>query len=106
MKDGEFCPLIKKKCCQHKCSWYTQVRGTNPNTGQEIESLQEQLESKEFQASETEYSNKYIVENEFSESSIQKLQIETDSISKHEHSEQNTQDISEVEIQVNIKSMI
>jgi hypothetical protein len=37
MKDGEFCPLIKKKCVQHKCAWYTQVRGTNPNTGQEVD---------------------------------------------------------------------
>jgi hypothetical protein len=37
MKDGEFCPLIKKKCCQHKCAWYTQVRGLNPQTGQEVD---------------------------------------------------------------------
>ena len=37
MKDGEFCPLIKKKCVGHKCAWYTLVRGTNPNTGQEID---------------------------------------------------------------------
>jgi len=37
MKDGEFCPLIAKKCVGHKCAWYTQVRGVNPNTGQEID---------------------------------------------------------------------
>lgn len=40
MKDGEFCPLIKKKCVGHKCAWYTQVRGQNPNTGQEIDEWQ------------------------------------------------------------------
>lgn len=37
MKNGEFCPLIRKKCVEHKCAWYTQVRGLNPNTGQEID---------------------------------------------------------------------
>ncbi len=37
MKDGEFCPLIQKKCVKHKCAWYTCVRGTNPNTGQEVD---------------------------------------------------------------------
>ncbi len=37
MKDGEFCPLIKKKCVGHKCAWYTQVRGKNPNTGADID---------------------------------------------------------------------
>lgn len=40
MKDGEFCPLIKKKCIGQKCAWYTQVRGQNPNTGQEIDEWQ------------------------------------------------------------------
>jgi hypothetical protein len=37
MELGNYCPLIKKKCIQHKCAWYTQVRGLNPNTGQEID---------------------------------------------------------------------
>jgi hypothetical protein len=37
MKKGEFCPLIQKKCVEEKCAWYTCVRGTNPNTGQEID---------------------------------------------------------------------
>jgi len=37
MKKGEFCPLIQKKCVEEKCSWYTCVRGVNPNTGQEID---------------------------------------------------------------------
>jgi len=31
------CPLIKKKCMKHDCAWYIHLRGTNPNTGQEID---------------------------------------------------------------------
>jgi hypothetical protein len=31
------CPLIKKKCMEHDCTWYIHLRGTNPNTGQEID---------------------------------------------------------------------
>ena len=37
LKNGEFCPLIKKECVQMKCAWFTCLRGTNPNTGQEID---------------------------------------------------------------------
>jgi hypothetical protein len=37
LKNGNFCPLIKKDCVGLKCSWFTQVRGTNPNTGKEID---------------------------------------------------------------------
>jgi hypothetical protein len=37
MKKGTYCPLIKKNCIENKCAWYTQVRGFNPNTGQEID---------------------------------------------------------------------
>lgn len=37
MKPGDFCPLIKKKCIGLKCSWYTQVRGMNPNTGEMVD---------------------------------------------------------------------
>ena len=37
MKPGEFCPLIKKDCIGLKCAWYTQLRGTNPNTGEDID---------------------------------------------------------------------
>jgi hypothetical protein len=36
MKNGNYCPLIKKDCIEHKCSWFCQVRGVNPNTGQEV----------------------------------------------------------------------
>lgn len=37
LKQGNFCPLIKKDCIGLQCSWFTQVRGTNPNTGQEVD---------------------------------------------------------------------
>ena len=37
LKPGNFCPLIKEDCVQFKCAWFTQVRGTNPNTGKEVD---------------------------------------------------------------------
>jgi len=37
IKNGTFCPLLKKNCVQLKCAWFTCLRGTNPNTGQEID---------------------------------------------------------------------
>ena len=32
---GNFCPLLKKDCVEHKCAWYINVMGVNPQTGQE-----------------------------------------------------------------------
>ena len=37
LKPGDFCPLIKKDCIGLQCSWYTQMRGTNPNTGEPVD---------------------------------------------------------------------
>lgn len=37
LKNGSFCPLIKKDCVQLKCAWFTMLRGTNPNTGKEVD---------------------------------------------------------------------
>lgn len=37
LEKGTYCPLLKKKCIEHKCAWYTHVRGLNPNTGQEMD---------------------------------------------------------------------
>ena len=34
---SNFCPLIKKKCIGAKCAWHTTIRGTNPNTGSEVD---------------------------------------------------------------------
>lgn len=36
-ESGNFCPLIRKNCVEHKCSWYTHVRGMNPNTGEDVD---------------------------------------------------------------------
>lgn len=37
IKPGNFCPLIKEDCIGIKCAWITQVRGTNPNTGKDVD---------------------------------------------------------------------
>ena len=37
IKAGSFCPLLQKDCIGLQCSWMTQVRGHNPNTGKEID---------------------------------------------------------------------
>lgn len=33
----DFCPLIKAPCRQLGCNWFVQLRGINPNTGEEID---------------------------------------------------------------------
>lgn len=37
IKPGNFCPLIGKDCIGLECSWYTQIRGQNPNTGEPVD---------------------------------------------------------------------
>jgi hypothetical protein len=37
LKPGTFCPMLGKDCIQMQCAWFTQVRGTNPNTGKEVD---------------------------------------------------------------------
>jgi hypothetical protein len=37
IKPGNFCPLIQDECKGLECSWYTQIRGMNPNTGEEVD---------------------------------------------------------------------
>lgn len=32
-----WCPLIGEECMKLKCEWFTQVRGMNPQTGQEVD---------------------------------------------------------------------
>ena len=34
---GTYCPLIKKDCIGDKCAWWTTVRGTNPQTGADVD---------------------------------------------------------------------
>ena len=31
-----WCPLIGEECMKLKCEWFTQIRGKNPQTGQDI----------------------------------------------------------------------
>ena len=33
---SDYCPLIQKKCKEHKCKFYIQVMGKDPNTGQDV----------------------------------------------------------------------
>lgn len=37
IKPANFCPIIQSECKGIECSWYTQVRGTNPNTGEPVD---------------------------------------------------------------------
>lgn len=37
LEQGKYCPLIKKDCIGIQCSWFTQIRGTNPNTGESVD---------------------------------------------------------------------
>lgn len=37
LESGKFCPLIGKDCIGLECSWFTQIRGVNPNTGQDVD---------------------------------------------------------------------
>ena len=37
LEEGKFCPLINKDCIGLECAWFTQVRGMNPQTGEEVD---------------------------------------------------------------------
>ena len=37
LEPGKFCPLIKADCMGLACSWFTQVRGTDPQSGREVD---------------------------------------------------------------------
>jgi len=37
LEQGKYCPLIKKDCIGLQCSWFTQIRGMNPNTGESVD---------------------------------------------------------------------
>ena len=37
LEQGKYCPLIKKDCIGLECSWFTQIRGMNPNTGEPVD---------------------------------------------------------------------
>lgn len=37
MAKATFCPLVKGNCKEHRCLWFIQLRGTDKNTGKEID---------------------------------------------------------------------
>ena len=37
LEQGKYCPLIQKDCMGLQCSWFTQIRGMNPNTGEPVD---------------------------------------------------------------------
>lgn len=37
LEPGKFCPLIKKDCVGLTCSWYTQVRGKDPQSHRDVD---------------------------------------------------------------------
>lgn len=37
LEPGKFCPLIKKDCIGLACSWFTLVRGTEPQSAREVD---------------------------------------------------------------------
>ncbi len=37
IEPGTHCPLLNKECIQFKCVFWIQLRGTSPQTGQEID---------------------------------------------------------------------
>ena len=37
IEPGKFCPLIQKDCLGLQCSWFTQVRGTHPQSGADVD---------------------------------------------------------------------
>ena len=37
LEQGKVCPLIGEDCLGLKCAWFTQVRGTNPQTGEPVD---------------------------------------------------------------------
>jgi hypothetical protein len=40
LKNGTFCPLIKKDCIGLTCAWYTRVQGVDVNTGNQVDSYE------------------------------------------------------------------
>ena len=37
LETGDFCPLVNGPCKKFECKWWIQIRGNNPQTGQEID---------------------------------------------------------------------
>ena len=37
LEQEHWCPLIGEECMKLKCEWFTEIRGTNPQTGKEVD---------------------------------------------------------------------
>ena len=46
LEQGKFCPLIGKDCMGLECSWFTQIRGSDPQTGAAVESFRNETLNK------------------------------------------------------------
>ena len=40
LKNGAFCPLIKKDCVGLTCAWYTRVQGYDMNSGNQVDNYE------------------------------------------------------------------
>jgi hypothetical protein len=40
LKNGTFCPLVKKDCVGLQCAWFTRVQGYDMNTGNQVDEYQ------------------------------------------------------------------
>ena len=40
LKNGTFCPLIKKDCVGLTCAWFTRVQGYDMNSGNQVDSYE------------------------------------------------------------------
>ena len=40
LKNGTFCPLIKKDCVGLSCAWYTRVQGYDMNSGSQVDNYE------------------------------------------------------------------
>ena len=40
LKNGTFCPLLKKDCIGLQCAWMTRVQGVDTNTGNQVDEYQ------------------------------------------------------------------
>lgn len=40
IKNGSFCPLIKKDCVGLTCAWFTRVQGYDMNSGNQVDSYE------------------------------------------------------------------
>jgi hypothetical protein len=40
LKNGTYCPLVKKDCIGLQCAWFTRIQGVDTNTGNQVDEYQ------------------------------------------------------------------